>query len=656
MKKNYKSILALLFFVVVAALPLLSFSLTKYNFWMDYNGNFNLLQPGLGPLINIWSDNFFGASQFAQPSNLILLFYIKIIYRIFGLPAGTFFVFYFINFGLLLAGWFLSKTITKNNFFAAAIAPVFIFSPVYMFYELSTGTLSFLFSAIGMVLSLAFLNRYWDSGGRRNIFLIALSFLLIVQPVIFILFSLVVFFVIALTRKLKDLLVFVASLIGLSLFWIQPFLSSFVASGSNTAIIGDGVSNVKDVLDGLSGSLQSFLFSIRGLEFLQGFTFSSLIITFIVVIWGLFILSLSRNLNNKKAVAFAIPTILLFLFSLGGSRPFGLLFDAIWKFFPFVHFFRSYTHAVFIVYFLLVFFLLLFVFTRPTKKITTWASLAVFILIVSFTFSGKSFPSHKTSMPIDYLKVQEIVAKDKGDFLLFRLPYTKYDYYEWDESGKDKYFLQFFFDKGIIYNGPGQYVFENEDSFLGGLYRDIYSGKSKISDLGQYNIKYVLVQNDLKLINSEYFRPLPPITDPGLAKVIYSTENLELYQIDDSEITSAIAVKNANILVEKKNNWHYVLRLEDIKDKEEIEFLRNENTGWKLIPRGGKSFSLFGSPLVKENNETYLWNRWIVDPKTDKSTVMDLVFWPQIQFYFFLALSSLFLLGLLVYIFRVKKD
>jgi len=671
---------------IIGLLPiifLMDLSINKFNFWMDFNGLLNLKDNFFG-LLSSWNNNILGNFSFVTFSSLPSYVFFKIVYVLMGLKYGTYFIFYFIIFLIVLFGFLLSNLILKNKEKALIVTPIFIFNPIVLYYTFATGTVTLLLSFAGLIITFFFLYKYILDCGNKHLFGIVFSSLLITHPFIFFFLIIIIFYFFFVNKKIKEGFLTGILIIFINSFWIIPFISSFLFKGSE--LFG---SYTMDLISSFarSGNFSySFIFLGRSFSFLnQLFGNYYFIYVLIYLSFWVFLIYFSLFKNKKINTKYWVIILFLLLFSVGPRGSLGTVYRYFLEHVKSFSFFRSYQNVFIVLLSLMLFYSLTL--AKKNKyflKILQVLSLLVFL---SFIFLRNiNFTSKSTDIPPDYFEAKKIIDNDNSNNKIFLLPLSTYDYYKWDKD-QDKYFLQSFFkDKGLVFFRPTL-----NNKFLKDFYSHIYKSDTALDDFKKMGIKYILNRKDLNYDEKGYYQK-NTFQIPG--KQILVGENLDLYSID-----------SPNPIVQLDNSYFktisqskYTIHAKGLSKENTLIFLQQFNTGWNIYlnpildnifcnnPKFYKETRTtecsHGKQFFEINDISHFWkkpifddthtivngyaNQWTLDseyikqnfPKEyykqnpDGSIDIDLVlyFRPQSYFYLGLIISGATLLGCLGYL------
>lgn len=622
-------------------------NLRGYNFWSDYTGYVGILE-NLPKYFLVIQENFFGSFRFIFSGTFFILLQ-WLIFKTVSPVYGTFLVIFLINFLNLLLGYKLCKIFLKNKLHSFAFSLLYIYNPVYLYALYVNLTLGFLLSIAGFTL---FYYMYTLSNNNRFaiVWLLPLTSILISHPFFFVFYILQSTFLIMRSKKYLFLVYFLLGSILVNIYWIIPFVLGFLQKTSIPNILGQAEFS-KDILENYAGYLHSFTFAIRSFEFHK--SIYGLFYPLTLIIWPYFIYTFLKN--KKKDFLLLIPLLIYITFSLGGKGYFGAIFNYMWSHFSFLHFFRSFTNIGYISWYYLLYLILKSYEGIKNKTIHHRLTLilCVFFVVTPLLYNNYASYGKTTHLPAEYFKLQEYINKQSDDFYIFRLPYSMYEYYSWDNSHRDKYFFEDFFNKGVVYNAIGMYTYDNKNNLIGMLYRSIYSGADIDNLLGRYGVKYILVSKDLTQINERYFLNISSLNLKKLDKVI-SNQYFDLYKLHSYKGK----IISPNIKVNKVDSTRYNLEFTDLPNKTDIIFNTAYDKNWKLYLQNGDEKV---NREIDNSHQIYnsFGNKWSIDPKNisldpSKKKPLKLILFYTKQDVFFSALHiSAFSLALILIIFMV---
>lgn len=597
MKKIFSKLGIFMFIFFTAYLPIIFLKVKGLNFWSDYSGYIEILNE---PLRYFWSinENFFGQFRFIY-SNTIFYVFQWLVFKIFSSQYGTFIIIFTINFFNLLFGYILSRIYLKNRLQSLAFSLLFIYNPVYLYALYVNMTLSFLFSIFAFTAFLISFNLYVKRGDKIYLVLASLTSLAIMHPFFFVFFILQSLFLFLYEKKYRGSALFLILTVGLNSFWIFPFIKGFLTSSNIPNILGPSGLN-KSILESYVNYSDNLHFMIRSGEFVKDAY--KIFYPLIIFIW-VFLIFLIKQTKFKK-LFLLLPLVFYLFFSFGGTGHFGFIFNYVWNNFRFINFFRSFTNVLYIAWYYLLFIILTLLKEPLSRTYRKFIYPISFIFIIPMLFIGTMSKYGKTvSIPNEYYALNKFINNQTDDFYIFRLPYSLYEYYQWDDSGRDRYFFEDFFNKGVVYNAIGMQTFDSE-GLIGNLYRVYYSGRN-IDVFSSYGIKYVLISKDLSHVNERYFLPTDKKNFKNYKKII-SNRYFDLIEIPNYK---GKIVSN-NIKVIKKNPTNYELEFSNMKNSQSVIFYSVYDKDWFLYTNQNK-------PVFAESHTIYnnFGNQWMVDPE-----------------------------------------
>lgn len=579
---------------LAAWMPIYFLRIEGYNFWSDYTGYIGILDS-FGKYFYSIQENFFGSFRFLFNSTIFLLFQ-WLIFRIFSPIYGTFIIIFIINLANVCIGYKLSKIYLKHRLSSFLFALLFIYNPVYLYALYVNLTVGFLLSIAGINLFYLFFSYFLKEQKDIYLYIIPLTSLLIAHPFFYIFYVILGVYLLLSFRKKRYIIQFVFFTLLINAYWIIPFVIGFFKQNSIPNILGQAPFN-KNVLEQYVGYSSSVNFMIRGNSFHK--QFYGYMYPILSCVWLVLLIAIHKSKNIKKSLL--VPLLIFFIFSLGGKGHLGFVFNFFWNNFSFLHFFRSFTNVLYLAWYYLLFLILFYLSNiYDHKKHLKLLIISVLVALAPFTFTKLNKFGGTTSIPKEYFRLQEIINTDKDDYYIFRLPYSMYEYYSWDITGRDKYFFEDFFNKGVVYNAIGMYTFDNESNLIGKLYRDLYSAKS-VTMLGDYGIKYLIYSKDLTHINMRYYLPLNTANLVNLKKIV-STKYFNLYKIPTYK--GKLISKGMNY--KKINSTEYLLNFKNIAKNQKLIFLGAFDKDWELQAYNAESKKWVS--LFKESHTIY--NQW----------------------------------------------
>ena len=693
--KRYSILLVLFFLSLTTFIFLSGLEFNKFNFWIDNLGHLDLDNSILRYLF-LWDNNLLGSLWGTLPISLPSIFIIYIIYSIFSIKYGTYLVLFFFIFIINISGYLLSNRILNSKINSLLISPIFIFNPIILWIFYGPNTTTFLTAFAGLLLGLLFLYGYQKN--HKNIYLIGiiLSSLLITHPFFFSLYFFIIAYFLLWEKKFVQTGITLFTTIFLNLFWILPFLTTYLFK--DPSIDQDYSTNLINVYAKGSNIAYPFVFLNRSFDFIKSLygSFDILIIILFFLLWGMLILGsvLIKKENIFNNIKYIILILILLLFSFGPVDGLGSLFKYALDNIPGFVMFRSYQNVLLFLFGVVMFYLLIL--SRYNRYILRILQGISVISLIMFIFAkDMKVLDRSTDIPDEYFQVQKIVNQDKGQNKVLLLPLSEYDYYSWDKY-QDKYFLEAFFNKGIIYYRPTLF-----DKYLESKFNEFTENDSGIIDqkeLQKMNVKYILNRKDM----IDFYTPLKNEI-PG--EKIFTSEYIDLYKIEGT--LPIIEADNASFY--KINPTKYKVKLDNLDQVSQLDFLNKKNIGWNLYLNPINSNSKDCNIIQEYNNEgknikecehtqkffegeelSYLWkqpvfedshklvydyaNQWTIDPEYIKANFdksyykenpdgsidieLTLYFKPQSYFYLGIIISGTTLilcLGYLGYAFYRKR-
>jgi hypothetical protein len=695
--KIYYILLVLFFLSLITFIFLSGLEFNKFNFWID-NLGYLVLDNSILRYLFVWDDNLLGSFWGTLPISLPSIFIIYIIYSIFSIKYGTYLVLFFFIFIINISGYLLTNKILKSEINSLIISPIFIFNPIVLWIFYGPNTTTFLMAFAGLLLGFLFLYGYQKSYRNISLVGIVLSSLLITHPFFFSFYFFIIAYLLIWEKRFLQTGIILFTMILLNLFWILPFISTYLFK--EPSIPQDYSTNLIDVYVKGSSVAYPFVFLNRSFDFIKSLygNFDTLVIIIFFLLWGLLILgsilAKKRVFNNIKYI---LLILILFLFSFGPVDGIGFLFKYTLENIPGFFMFRSYQNVLLFLFGVVMFYILIL--SKYNRYILrTLQVISIMSLIMFISAKDIKVVDRSTDIPDEYFQVQKIVNQDKVQNKVLLLPLSEYDYYSWDKY-QDKYFLEAFFNKGIIYYRPTL-----SDKYLESKFNQFTKSESGIIDqkeLQKMNVKYILNRKDM----IDFYTPLK---NEISGEKIFTSEYIDLYKIEGT--LPIIEADNASFY--KINPTKYKVQLDNLDQVSQLDFLNKKNIGWKLYLNPINSNTKDCNVIQEYNNEgknikecehtqkffegeelSYLWrqpvfedshqlvydyaNQWTIDPEYikanfDKSMYKEnpdgsidleltLYFKPQSYFYLGIIISGTTLtlcLGYLGYAFyrqRKKK-
>lgn len=692
--KRYSILLYLFSLSLTTFIFLSGLEFNKFNFWIDNVGHLSL-ENSIFRYVFLWDDNLIGSFWGVLPISFPSIFIIYVIYSIFSIKYGTYLVLFFFIFIINISGYLLTNKILKSEINSLLISPIFIFNPIILWIFYGPNTTTFLTAFVGLLLGLLFLYGYQKN--HKNIYLIGiiLSSLLITHPFFFSFYFFIMSYFLLWEKKFLQTFITLFTIIFLNLFWILPFLTTYLFK--EPSIDQDYSTNLIDVYVRYSSVAYPFVFLNRSFDFSKSLygRFDILIVILCFMLWGLFILvSIVGRVKNVNRIKYIILILILLLFSFGPVEGIGSLFKFALDNIPGFIMFRSYQNVLLFLFGIVMFYLLIL--SESNRYILRiLQGISIMSLMIFIFAKDMKVLDRSTDIPDEYFQVQKIINQDKVQNKVLLLPLSEYDYYSWDKY-QDKYFLEAFFNKGIIYHRPTL-----SDKYLESKFNEFTETDSGIIDqkeLQQMNVKYVLNRKDM----IDFYTPLKNEI-PG--EKIFTSEYIDLYKIEGT--LPIIEADNASFY--KINPTKYKVQLYNLAKDSQFDFLNKKNIGWNLYLNPIKSNSKDCNVIQEYNNEgknikecehtqqffegeelSYLWkrpvfedshklvydyaNQWTIDTEYIKANFyksyykensdgsidieLTLYFKPQSYFYLGIIISGTTLilcLGYLGYVFYRKR-
>lgn len=596
-KPQMVSVFGFLVSLTISYIVLFDFQYNAFNSWMDYVGNIDI-NDNLIKNLFAWNSNGLGAVNFSSFTSLPYYLYTKIIYYLFGIEFGTFFVPFFLIFIIAFTSFHLSYLLLGKLAPTIAIVPIFVFNPILLYYLFSRGTMTFLVAIIGINLSLIFYYKFLSRKNGVYLLLLIFSSLLLSHPFLFSFYVAIFFFLLVLHKQKKYVFQFVVLVPLLHAFWILPFLSGTFLVGDKSTALGAHTSSYIERATTLSPLQNSFLFLGRSSQsFMSEFynadtTFVIFSIFFLWISVVYFSLIDRRSANHKIFIILIwVICFFLLLFSVGPRGNLGWTYKVLYENIPAFSFFRSFQNVLIFLFYFIVF--LGISISRYSRGMRVSLYIVSLSLLMSFIlYRDVSFTSKSVALPQGYLDTKSIVDQDKYSSKILVLPASNYDYYLWDSDSQDKYFLQAFFSE----NGVIMARKTINDATLKNLFNSISSNSNTGDLLGNYGIKYVLLRHDLRDRDTDY-NELPTILPYD--KIIESP-HISLFKISPS-----IPFLQTKGLTFKKNNpVSYSLQIDNFTGLQDLTLKENYSRGWKLFLLPYSNTTLCDNPKIHLEADT----------------------------------------------------
>lgn len=674
-----KSIIPSLIIIILCSIFLMWIKVKWYSFWMDNNwlikSSTDLLYYFYSRKIDLlWSVNF---TSYSSLTHLIINSFFL---RFFGLLYWYYFMYFFLISIILV----LSYKLIRNYFNYTVtlwIIPIFIFNLPFIRFFYWQWTITFIIAVIGFLLSLYLVLKIWENNNdkkevNKKLILIILSSIFITHPFLFLFYNIIIFSLLFFYNKIKikKLLLFWIWLLFLHLFWILQFLignsinlSYFLQTDYSNLLI--------NIFSHNSQLYNSFIFLSKNYDFVKDFFwyFGPIILFIYLVYWLIFFKTIIKNKLNVLWLVLISLILFLLLFSVWPREPLWFIYSYFYDNFWFFSFFRSFSNVLLFLFYIFI----IFVITRWNKlDIKVLITTNIIFIIIFVTSMISHWYNNTAIIPDEYFKVKNIIDNWEKWSNILLLPCSDYDHYNWDNWRQDKYFLDSFFNETwLVFYRPTL----SDNYLLKNLLDNICSYYISVDELKKYWIKYILLRKDLIKDDKWYFKNF---NENNLSivrgiKNIYFWKYINLYVIENNE-------KNDFIY---KSPIEYVWKINWL-NKKNIRVTNNFNPHWKIYLKDKQW--LFSKPIfennhylaydyanwwsiskdeiinyVKENYVKELVNEWfpkkltnwkldykyyILNQNWSIDTELTLYFKPQRYFYFWLIVSWITFLLLLIYL------
>lgn len=587
--KIYYILLVLFFLSLTTFIFLSGLEFNKFNFWIDNGGHLSLENSILRYLF-LWDNNLLGSFWGTLPMSFPSIFITYIIYNIFSIKYGTYLVLFFFIFIINISGYLLTNKILKSEINSLIISPIFIFNPIVLLIFYGTNTTTFLAAFAGFLLGLLFLYGYQKN--HRNIYLIGIMFssLLITHPFYFSFYFFIIAYFLLWEKRFLQTVITLFTIIFLNLFWILPFLTTYLFK--EPSIDQDYSANLIDVYVRYSSVAYPFVFLNRSFDFIKSLygSLDILIIILFFLLWGMLILGsvLIKKENIFNNIKYITLILILLLFSFGPVDGLGSLFKYALDNIPGFYMFRSYQNVLLFLFGIIMFYLLIL--SKSNRYILRILQGISIMSLMMFIFAkDMKVVDRSTDIPDEYFQVQKIINQDKMQSRVLLLPLTQYDYYSWDKY-HDKYFLESFFNKGVLF-----YRTVSPDKYLESKFNEFTENDAGIIDqkeLQKMNVKYIFNRKDM----IDFYTPLKNEI-PG--EKIFTSEYIDLYKIEGT----LPIIESDNASFYKINPTKYKVQLDNLAKNSQLDFLNKKNIGWNLYLNPIKSNSKDCNVIQEYNNE-----------------------------------------------------
>jgi len=473
-----------------------------------------------------------------------------------------------------------------------------------------------------------------------------------------------------LENVIKISIVFLCIII-LNSYWIVPFIFGILSGNSNPKIVyGSGnLDSVSSAYIGLSSICRVILGATYPISssadiIINPFTVLS---SFSIFLLFVYFLTFSKNMKNN----FYTYIVVVFLIFLGLSFwPTNLLIKDIWSLLwsnvPVFKFFRSFNRFS-IVLIPLIFFTIAISYKnqKNTKAVNYFLVISLLLLlmgrikIMNGEFGG-FIPVYE--IPREYRQLNSYLKNNRGrDSKIVSYPKTDYEVYIWNKNSNYTEFRQIYYlievltEGKVLQNKAANHLL-NSDPFYKNIFDPNYclSSEKFIEDLAKIDIDYILLQKDLINMKGDIvrFSDYRDCLQNNYFSLLLDNEYFELYKI------------NYGPEYEKKYKineiypFYYAVSFDfNGKDKAELVFPQNFNSGWKLYRNDSSNSNFLQRNLIPfynrelkvQNINNEPGNKWVLrrEDFTEDKINLNLYYYPQIYVFIGSTVTIITLISLI---------
>lgn len=302
---------------------------------------------------------------------------------------------------------------------------------------------------------------------------------------------------------------------------------------------------------------------------------------------------------------------------------------------------------VFYPFFYLVLLSLLLYYSKFSNKIITAILIIILIIPIPFyiggipkylSYEGQDGYKYTIQIPPEYYKIKEIINKDNTQLSIISLPYSVVNslnwanYPKWHFVGQDVLYLLYnkFYISANSYDNP---ILETNLSFKE------YNEAGKIDTdkflklLQKFSGKYILLHKDITKSwiddSKVIYATNRELEANNIVKKLDETDYFILYELDKKYLVPVILSDKSEIHFQKFNPVKYIINMQNVKGKTNLEFHQSYSSQWKLYlksnPNNSRCKSLeyyentktteceFARKIFEIDDLTYLWKKPIFD-------------------------------------------
>jgi hypothetical protein len=401
----------------------------------------------------------------------------------------------------------------------------------------------------------------------------------------------------------------------------------------------------------------------------------SIISLYLLLIGGAVVMLKERAFRFRRD--FWIITIVFVIaafFSKGAQNPFGEVFLFFYNHVPFFSVFRTSDIRFGFVMIICLAMLAVMILPALRRRIFVYLFIGITLMQSWPFFTGKAirgenidglFYDRTIVIPQDYKDTAAFINADPNrTSYILPLPAIEYGNYELENDnhlvGQDIL--------AKLVEAPFIYV-----SSSAGMASSTYLLLKGILEVGDFEklsifpIKYLILRRDISCTDCKY--DIGKISK--VADLAYENPSFRVFKMKNYPFV----VDSPNVVFRRLNPVRYQLTFANLRSVQELSLLQNFNTNWKLYSTGepvncGASdctretkigsisdFHFLFSPPIAENTHKLAHgygNSWSVDPamnnKEGSSFSLDLIYYPQIEFFFAGLFSLLTTIGMSLFL------
>lgn len=461
-------------------------------------------------------------------------------------------------------------------------------------------------------------------------------------------------------------------IIFLNFYWLFPFGMKIIKSGEHPAsFYGDtNLNGIYSAYLEFTTPLKIAVGSTYPIEYMREYifnNFSNLVSIIILITFVLLSTFRYKKVRDSFNYFLFVIYVLFFTLSFWPNNPLvKLIWVFLWESFPPFQFLRSFNRFSVVLIPIIIFSLAIHYVEKKNKKIiNVILTLTIVVLLyghknlLNGDFGG-FIPVYK--IPSEYQYLNNYLVKNGGDnSRTISYPKVDYEINTWDKNNNFEQFQQIHYLLELYVDGVIlQSEAPNHTLREGLLYKEIFDptyciNKEKfLGRLSKIDIDYVLLQKDLidrdgniipyqdykNCLNSLAFSP------------ILNNEFFEFYKVNyNSQYINNYDIKEVY-------PFYYAVDFDfDGRDKAELVFPQNFNSGWKLYRNDSSNSNflqrnlipLYNRELKIENVNNEPGNRWILKREnfSQAKINLNLYYYPQIYVFIGFTLTTITLITLI---------